>query len=100
MLPRIVAEESINQPLVMPNTNPPVVTQVLYPIMGGKETKNVASQRMSQPPGALRQRLATGARYWKMEWLYVMARMARTVKKMEKKIAPARWRGERCVHME
>lgn len=35
-----------------------------------------------------------------MEWLYVMARMARTAKKTEKKIAPARWRGERCVHME
>ncbi|KAI6875864.1 hypothetical protein KC323_g73 [Hortaea werneckii] len=60
--PTIVAEARMNHPFI-PNTNPPIVTHVEYPIIGGNETKKVMSQRISQPADISRHRSAAGAKY-------------------------------------
>ena len=46
----------------MPYTNPATVTHVEYPIIGGKDTKNVKNHNTSHPPGVSRQRFAAGLR--------------------------------------
>lgn len=51
VLPSIVALAIMNHPFI-PNTKPAIVTQVEYPIKGGKLTKKVMNQRISQPAGS------------------------------------------------
>jgi hypothetical protein len=95
VLPRMVPAATMNQPF-MPNTKPAIVTQVEYPIKGGKDTKKVMKNNISHPTGRSLHFCAAGARAWKMRSENMRARMERMKAITAKAERPSCWRGVSC----
>src|SRR5438046_10562459 len=59
--PNTVAEATMNHPLVKPKTKPAIMTEVEYPIIGGKAQMKVKLHIMSHPPFKFRHFSAIGS---------------------------------------
>ena len=58
--PTTLADAAINHPFI-PHTNPAIVKQVLYPMIGGNAVKQIIRKRIIHPPGRARHFSARGA---------------------------------------